>query len=118
MFREDLGRIRDRVEGAIALMLVAADGIPVESVSSDPGLDLEALAAEMIDQARKISENHRDLEVGEVRQLSVTTDRVTLMVGSVTPEYYLLFVLGPGASYGRARFELRRAGLLLEKDLS
>lgn len=118
MFRDYLNRIRGRIEDVVALSLVARDGIAVDSVSSDPELDLEALAAEMIAQAREISENHRELEVGDVRQLSVITDRVTLMVSSVTPDYYLLLVLGPGGNFGRARFELRRARLLLEKDLS
>ena len=118
MFLEHLSRITGRIDGALALSLVARDGIPVESVSSDPGIDLEALAAEMVAQARAISENHRELEVGDVQQLSVTTERVTLMVSTVTPEYYLLLVLGPDGNYGRARFELRRARLLLEDDLS
>ena len=117
MFLEQLSRITGRIEGALALSLVARDGIPVESVSSDPGIDLEALAAEMVAQARAISDNHRELEVGEVQQLSVTTERVTLMVSTVTPDYYLLLVLGPDGNYGRARFELRRARLLLENDL-
>ena len=103
---------------ALALSLVAKDGIPVESVSSDPDLDLEILAAEMVAQARSISDNHRELEVGEVQQLAVTTDRLTLLVSSVAKDYYLLLVLGPEGSYGRARFELRRARLLLEDDLS
>jgi predicted regulator of Ras-like GTPase activity (Roadblock/LC7/MglB family) len=118
MFAERLSRIRQRIDGALALSLVAKDGIRVDSVSSAPDLDVEGLAAEMVSQARAISDNHRELEVGEVQQLSVTTDRVTLMVSSVTSDYYLLLVLGPGANYGRARFELRRARLLLEKDLS
>lgn len=118
MFAERLNRISRRIEGARALSLVARDGIKVDSVSSDPDLDLDGLAAEMVSQARAISDNHRELEVGEVQQLSVTTDRVTLMVSSVTSDYYLLLVLGPEANYGRARFELRRARLLLEKDLS
>ena len=118
MFREHLGRISGRIDGALALSLVARDGIPVESVGSGPGMDLEALAAEMISQARAISDNHRELEVGDVQQLSVTTERVTLMVSTVTPDYYLLLVLGPEGNYGRARFELRRARLLLENDLS
>jgi predicted regulator of Ras-like GTPase activity (Roadblock/LC7/MglB family) len=92
--------------------------MPVESVSSDPDLDLEVLAAELIAQVRSITENHRELDVGEVQQLSVTTDRLTLMVSSVAADYYLLLVLGPEGNYGRARFELRRARLLLESDLS
>lgn len=118
MFLDQLSRISNQIDGALALSLVARDGIPVESVSSDPELDLEVLAAELIAQVRSITENHRELDVGEVQQLSVTTDRLTLMVSAVASDYYLLLVLGPGGNYGRARFELRRARLLLEGDLS
>jgi predicted regulator of Ras-like GTPase activity (Roadblock/LC7/MglB family) len=118
MFLERLNRIRGRVGGARALALVDRDGIPVESVNSDPDLDLEMLAAELITQARSISDDHRELGVGEVRQFSVATDRLTLMVSSVAPGYYLLLVLDPGGSFGRARFELRRARLLFERDLT
>jgi predicted regulator of Ras-like GTPase activity (Roadblock/LC7/MglB family) len=52
-----------------------------------------------------------------VRQFSITTELVTLVVSYITSEYYLLLVLGEGGNYGRARFELRRAQLLLESDL-
>jgi predicted regulator of Ras-like GTPase activity (Roadblock/LC7/MglB family) len=117
MFLEQLSRISERIGGVLALSLVAKDGIPVESVSSDPELDIEVLAAELVSQARSINENHRQLDVGEVQQLSVLTDRLTLMVSAVTREYYLLLVLGPEGNYGRARFELRRARLALEQDL-
>jgi predicted regulator of Ras-like GTPase activity (Roadblock/LC7/MglB family) len=118
MFLDQLSRISNQIDGALALSLVARDGIPVESVSSDPELDLEVLAAELVNQVRSITENHRELDVGEVQQFSVTTDRLTLMVSAVAADYYLLLVLGPGGNYGRARFELRRARLLLEGDLS
>jgi predicted regulator of Ras-like GTPase activity (Roadblock/LC7/MglB family) len=118
MFLDQLSRISNRIDGALALSLVAKDGMPVESVSSDPDLDLDALAAELVAQVRSITENHRELDVGEVQHLSVTTDRLTLMVSSVAADYYLLLVLGPEGNYGRARFELRRARLLLEADLS
>ena len=117
MFLERLNSITDRIDGAVALSLVAADGIPVESVSSDTTLDLEVLAAELIAQVRVISDDHRELNVGEVRQLSVSTDRFTLMVANVAQGYYLLLVLADASSYGRARFELRRARLQFESDL-
>ena len=118
MFLEHLNRISRRIEGALALSLVARDGMLVESFNSDPDLDLEVLAAELVSQVRSISNNHRELDVGEVQQLSVSTDRLTLMVSSVASDYYLLLVLGPAGNYGKARFELRRARLLLERDLS
>ena len=81
-------------------------------------LDLEVLAAELIAQVRVISGDHRELNVGEVRHLAVVADRFTLMVSGVAEGYYLLLVLADSSSYGRARFELRRARLLFESDLS
>jgi predicted regulator of Ras-like GTPase activity (Roadblock/LC7/MglB family) len=118
MFLERLSRLSSRIEDTQALSLVAKDGIPVESLSSSSELDLESLAAELIAQARAISDDHRELSVGEVQQFSVTTDRYTFLVSAVTPEYYLLLVLGKRGIYGKARFELRRARLQFEGDLS
>lgn len=117
MFLDRLALIRDRIDGALALSLIDKDGIQVESVSGDSGLDLDLLAAELITQARSIADDHRELGVGEVQQFSVATDRFTLMVSSVAKGYYLLLVLEKRGSFGRARFELRRARLLLEDDL-
>lgn len=118
MFLEKLSQISNRIAGSQALCLVDRDGIPVESVSSDSELDLDLLAAELVTQVRSISDDHRDLAVGEVQHLTVATERMTLMVSSVGYGYYLLLVLTPDGGYGRARFELRRASLLLEEDLA
>ena len=117
MFLEKLNTISSRIPGALALSLVDRDGITVESVSADPSLDLEALAAEMTAQHQSMTENHRELSGGPVELLSLTTDRVTLMVSSVARDFYLLLVLNREGSQGRARFELRRAELLLADDL-
>lgn len=116
MFTERLQLVKDRIAGSTTLSLVAKDGIPVESVGESV-LDLETLAAELMSQVRAVSQNHQEISVGKVRQFSVTTDRFTLMVGSLTTDYFLMMVLQPGANYGRARFELRRAVTMFEDDL-
>ncbi|MDX1632800.1 MAG: hypothetical protein R3234_13100 [Thermoanaerobaculia bacterium] len=118
MFQERLRSVSDRIDGALALSLVAADGITVESVKNDPEVDLEMLSAELLSQVRTISDDHRELHVGHVKQLTVTTDERTFVVSAVSDEYYLLLVLSDPGSYGKARFELRRARLLFEDDLT
>lgn len=60
MFLEHLSTISGRIEGAIALSLVDRDGMPVESVSASPELDLEAIAAELISQVRAIRNSSRN----------------------------------------------------------
>jgi hypothetical protein len=43
---------------------------------------------------------------------------MTFVVSAVAAGYYLLLALAPTGSLGRARFELRRASLLLEDELA
>jgi len=118
MFLDRLSTIGDRIPGSRALCLVDHDGIPVESVSSASEVDLDMLAAELIHQMQAIASDHRDLDMGAVEQLTVNTERLTLMVSSVGFGYYLLLALEPDANQGRARFELRRARLALADDLN
>ncbi len=115
--RGRLEALLDRIEGAQAVSLVAADGISVATAKRDGAFDLEALAAELLTQVRAISDEQRDLGVGEVDQYSVSTDRFTILIGRLQAGYYLLLVLSRASSYGRARFEMRRARLLFEDDL-
>lgn len=116
MFSDRLQRIHDRLNGAQAVSLVGKDGILVESHNS-VGIDVDTLAAELLTQVRAISDDHRELTIGPVRQFAVTTDSHTVMLGALTEEYFLLLVMGDRASIGRARFELRRASLDFEDDL-
>ena len=117
MFIERLREVAGRIDGALALSLIAKDGIPVEAYTREESLDLELLAAELMSQVRAVSQNHQELSVGRVQQFSVTTDRYVLMVGALTEDYFLLLVLPADGSSGRARFELRRSVLLFEEDL-
>lgn len=117
MFEERLHRLCSSVDGAVAASLVDKDGITVESYSDNGSIDLEALAAELLAQTRAIARDHRELDLGDLRQLSVTTDRYTVLLGALAGSYSLLLVLTSDGSYGKARFEVRRALLQFESDL-
>ena len=117
MFIDRLEMIAGRIDGLQALSLVAKDGIPVESVSPGTDLDLEVIVAELMAQVRAISQNHSELSVGQVQHFAVATEQIGFMISAVSSDYYLLAVLGLESNLGRARFELRRAALLFEKDI-
>lgn len=118
MFLEKLSKISNRITGSRALCLVDRDGILVESVSSDSELDLDLLAAELVAQTQAISEDQRDLDVGPVNQLTIVTDQLTLIVSAAGYGNYLLLIMEPESNQGRARFELRRARLVLDEELA
>ena len=117
MFEDRLQDICGKIQGAVAATLVDRDGITVESHTEIGEIDLDALAAELLAQTNTIARDHRELDLGELKQLSVTTDRYTVLLSSLIGDYSLLLVLSDEGSYGRARFELRRALLEFESDL-
>jgi predicted regulator of Ras-like GTPase activity (Roadblock/LC7/MglB family) len=117
MFSSRLQQVAGRIEGTVALSLVAKDGIAVESLRLQQGVDLELLTAELMSQVRAVSNQNQELAVGKVRSFAVTTDRYVLMISALTDDYFLLLVLHGSGNTGRARFELRRAVLLFEEDL-
>ncbi len=117
MFLERLNAVSSRIDGAVAVSLVANDGIPVESVSAARDLDLETVAAEMVSLARSIDKEQRELSVGELRQFTVAGDRIVYLLSRISAGYWILAALSPETSLGRARFELKRAALLFEDEL-
>jgi len=53
-----------------------------------------------------------------VQQFTVVAERMSFVVSRVPGGYFLLLALTPSGSLGRARFELRRASLILEEELA
>jgi predicted regulator of Ras-like GTPase activity (Roadblock/LC7/MglB family) len=115
MFREALKRIKDRIEGALAISLIGLDGIAIESIKED-GVPLDVLGAEFGGFIKSIRPNP-ELSTGEVLQFSLVTEKYITFLSAVTPEYFILLVMRPDGNYGRARFELARARNVLRDEL-
>lgn len=116
-FRDVLGGIRERVEGTLAVSLIGRDGITVEGVN--PGsVPLDVMGAEFSGFIKSIRVANSELNIGEVQQFSLITEKYTAFVSAVTHEYYVVLVTAPDGNYGRARFELARAKQLLGEELS
>jgi predicted regulator of Ras-like GTPase activity (Roadblock/LC7/MglB family) len=116
LFKELLGVIRDRVEGAQAVSLIGLDGIAVDSVNPG-GVPLDVLGAEFGGFIKSIRLSNTELNTGEVLQFSLVTEQSITILSAVTPEYYVLLVMRPDGNYGRARFELTRARGPLRDEL-
>ena len=112
-FSSQFEEMQRRLPGARALGLVAADGLLVATHGGE-GLDFEALAAEVVAQAQGLSDERRGLELGDVKQWTLATDRYAVLLNRLDSESFLVAVLDRDSVMGKARFELRRAQLLFE----
>ncbi len=116
MFQERLNELRQQVPGALAVCLVASDGIAVESVGGDT-LDLEVLAAELAAMARGVSSEQRGLGIGDADRFEVATEDYAILLSRLRAGYYLMIVSDSSGQPGRARFEARRSALAFEDEL-
>ena len=122
MFRERLRALLASLDGDVALVLVSADGLVVESVVRSSGElaipDLDMLAAELVALSASISDNHREFGGDAWRGLSLVTERLNLSLTTVADGFLLLAATDDESTLGRIRFELRRAPLQLAPVLS
>jgi len=116
-FGEALQKIVARVPEIHMVMVTGADAIPVERLVVRPVANVEAVAAEYTTLLRPSVLAATDTELGELKELSVVTEKMAAILVAITPEYFLFAALDPGALMGRARFALRVASLSLIREL-
>jgi predicted regulator of Ras-like GTPase activity (Roadblock/LC7/MglB family) len=115
-FRSVLERVATRVPESQLLIIMGTDGIPIDKLTLRDDPNLEAVAAEYTTLLRASVSAAADTDLGELREMSVLTERMTAVLVAITGEYFLFAALAPGAFLGRARFALRVASAALEKE--
>lgn len=119
MFREQLERIVERVEGGRAALLMGFDGIAVESYArQDAGEpDVQTVGMEfsfIFGQIRKAAEI---LEIGGVQEVTIQAESMVVVIRQLTEDYFAAVVLDPDGNFGKARFYLRIAAPKILEDL-
>ena len=117
-FTDALKGIAGRVPETRVVMVMGTDGIPIEKLVVSPDPNFEAVAAEYTTLLRASLSAASDTGLGDLQELSVITEKMTAMLVSITPEYFLFAALGPGALVGRARFALRVASMGLVREFT
>ena len=106
-FSEILKGAVDKVDGAVAAMIIASDGIPVEEYVSEKLIDLTGLGAEASAMIRDIKLAAENLGLGEAREFSIISDRCGIIMRKINEEYYFSLVIKPEGNYGKGRFVLK-----------
>jgi predicted regulator of Ras-like GTPase activity (Roadblock/LC7/MglB family) len=115
-FGEVLREVSRKLPDARALFVMDRDGIAVEKLLFQTGDSSESLAAEVIALLRSGGIESADTGLGGVRDVTIGSGRLRIVVSSITADYFLLAVVGPEALLGRAKFVLRLAGMAMEKE--
>jgi predicted regulator of Ras-like GTPase activity (Roadblock/LC7/MglB family) len=120
MFRESLQAIVEKTDGSLGAVIMGADGIAVEKFFTDEGNEsnLDVAAAEFTSLVRNAGRSGKDLDLGELHELVVALEGVTLVIRLFNRDYFAVLALKPDGNLGRGRYELRKAELVLAKEFA
>jgi predicted regulator of Ras-like GTPase activity (Roadblock/LC7/MglB family) len=121
MFRENIQKLIDRLDGGIAGVLMGFDGMTVDSYAKagfgDSLPDIQTLSAEfahLVSQARRTVQS---VDAGALAEITIRTDTVTLVITVLTQEYFLSCAMLPTAAVGKARYLVKLAAPQLRAEL-
>ena len=119
MFRDSLQGMVDRLAGGVAGILMGFDGIAVDAYtkSGEEALDIQTVGMELshaVVQMRKATEQ---LEVGPLRELTLKTDNLVVLIYLITDEYFVACALKPQASFCKARYLMRLLAPQIQAEL-
>ena len=120
MFKEVLQRALDETEGCFGVLIMGIDGITVEKVWQPAGTEtnLDVAVAEYAALLRNISRTNGEIGLGRLQEMTLTTESGIFILRFVSEDYFIAMVISVTGNFGRGRYELRRAELLLQKELA
>jgi len=115
-FSEALKETVNSVDGAVAAMIIASDGIPVQEHATEKLIDLTGLGAEASAMIRDIGYAAENLGLGEAREFSIISDACGIIMRKINNDYYLALVIKPEGNYGKGRFVLKNMVSKIEDE--
>jgi predicted regulator of Ras-like GTPase activity (Roadblock/LC7/MglB family) len=120
MFKDMLESIIERTEGSLGALIMGTDGIAVEKVLGQQGVEanLDVAAAEFTSLVRSAQRAGVDTGLGGLRELVVSLEGAIMLMRLMTKDYFVVLALTAEGNLGRGRFELRKAELKLAKEFA
>ncbi|HBB96730.1 MAG TPA: hypothetical protein DC054_15220 [Blastocatellia bacterium] len=120
MFKEALQTIVEKTDGSLGALIMGADGLSVEKYFNEEGYaaNLDVAAAEFTSLVRSAARSGNDLALGDLRELMVALASVTFIMRLFNKDYFVVLAMKPEGNLGRARYELRKAELMLAHEFT
>ena len=120
MFKDLLENVLERTEGSLGALIMGTDGIAVEKVLGEAGMDanLDVAAAEFTSLVRSAQRAGTDTGLGGLRELVISLEGAVMLMRLLSRDYFVVLALNSQGNIGRGRFELRKAELMLAKEFA
>ncbi len=115
-FSEVLKELSEGVPGSRGAAVVGMDGIIVEEVAAESGVDLQSVGAEYGNLLKGAQAASSSLQIGKTEEITISAERAWLVMRRINEDYFIALLLSPESNMGKGRFLLRMAADKLIKE--
>ena len=117
--RDLLNTIVQSVDGSLAAIIMAYDGIPIDEVTVEQSeFDTELLSVEYANVLKEIKRAVDVIKMGDLEEVIISTDRTCVVVRVLSDDFFSALIMKRGSSIGKGRYMLKLKSFEVLRELS
>jgi predicted regulator of Ras-like GTPase activity (Roadblock/LC7/MglB family) len=117
--RDTLRSIVESVDGGLAALIMAYDGIPVDEICVEQTeFDMQLLSVEYATVLKEIRRSVEVIKAGDMEEVSITTDQTCVAIRVLNDELFVVLIIKRDGNFGKGRYLLRLKSFEMAEELS
>lgn len=117
--RDSLTTIVESVEGALAAIIMAYDGIPIDEVNIEQSeFDTQLLSVEYATVLKEIKRAVNVIKMGDLEEVFVSTTRTCVVVRILNDDLFAALIMSRDGNIGKGRYMLKLKSFEVLRELS
>lgn len=117
--RESLSTIIRSVDGALAAIIMAYDGIPIDEVAVEQSeFDMQLLSVEYATVLKEIKRAVDVIKMGDLEEVSISTTRTCVVVRIINNDLFIALIMSRDGNIGKGRYMLKLKSFEILRELS
>lgn len=117
--RDTLRSIVENVDGGLAAMIMAYDGISVDEVCVEQTeFDMQLLSVEYATVLKEIRRSVEVIKAGDMQEVAITTNQTCVSIRVLSEELFAVLIMKRDGNFGKGRYLLRLRSYEMAQDLA
>ncbi|HBA70665.1 MAG: GTPase [Geobacteraceae bacterium GWC2_55_20] len=117
--KSTLNAILDSVDGALSVVIMAYDGIPIDEVSVEQSeFDMQLLSVEYASVLKEIKRAVDVIKVGDLEEVAISTTQTRVIVRVLNEDLFAALIMKHDGNFGKGRYMLKLKSYELARELS
>ena len=117
--RNLLNTIVQNVDGSLAVMIMAYDGISIDEVTVEQTeLDMQLLSVEYATVLKEIKRSVDVIKMGNLEELTISTTRTRVVVRVLNNDLFAALIMNRDGNVGKGRYMLKLKSYEVLQELS